>query len=76
MCSIRVKLRRIDFLDVREGKYISLGEKLRVEALEMENQLIVCKKEIYLWQFLNYVAINATFDMKCMPYWSAGSGNE
>lgn len=48
MRSIRLKLRRMDSLDVREEMCISLGEKLEVEAFEMENQGIVCKK-IYLW---------------------------
>lgn len=48
VCSIRLKLRRMDSLDVREEMCISLCEKLEVEDLEMENQRIVCKK-IYLW---------------------------
>lgn len=44
LCSIRLKLRRMDSLNVREEMCISLGEKLKVEALQMKNQGIVYKK--------------------------------
>lgn len=38
LCSIRLNLRRMDSLDVKEEMCISLGEKLKVEALQMKNQ--------------------------------------
>lgn len=49
LCSIRLKLWRMDSLDVREEMCISLGEKLKVEALQMKNQGIVCKKIKHLF---------------------------